>query len=61
MDTLVTPNRAAQVLGTSDRHVRQMLRAGELPGEKQGGRWLIRWNDLVTYLDAHRCHCASAA
>jgi excisionase family DNA binding protein len=48
---LYTPEEAASYLGVSAYTVRSRLNAGELPGCKCGGRWLIRAVDLASYVE----------
>jgi hypothetical protein len=35
--------------------VRARLNAGEIPGRKCGGRWLIRAIDLASYVEPNNC------
>lgn len=37
----MTTTEAAEVLGVTDRRVRQQLERGDLPGSKTGGRWMV--------------------
>jgi excisionase family DNA binding protein len=40
-----TPKEAGRILGITDERIRQMLEAGELEGEKRGGRWHVyQWS-----------------
>jgi excisionase family DNA binding protein len=36
-----TPLEAGRVLGVSDERIRQLVEAGEIEGEKRGGRWRV--------------------
>lgn len=36
-----TPIEAGRVLGVSDERIRQLIDAGEIAGEKRGGRWRV--------------------
>jgi excisionase family DNA binding protein len=36
-----TPLEAGRVLGVSDERIRQLIDAGEIEGEKRGGRWRV--------------------
>jgi excisionase family DNA binding protein len=36
-----TPLEAGRVLGVSDERIRQLVEAGEIEGEKRGGRWHV--------------------
>jgi excisionase family DNA binding protein len=36
-----TPIEAGRVLGVSDERIRQLIDAGEIEGEKRGGRWRV--------------------
>lgn len=46
----VSVSTAATIIGCTDGRVRQLLRSGELPGEKLGERlWLIRRKDAEKY------------
>jgi excisionase family DNA binding protein len=36
-----TPIQAGRVLGVSDERIRQLIDAGEIEGEKRGGRWHV--------------------
>jgi excisionase family DNA binding protein len=36
-----TPLEAGRVLGVSDERIRQLVEAGEIAGEKRGGRWHV--------------------
>jgi len=44
MDLSLT--EAARLLGKSDRQIRYLIRGGELPARKEGGRWILRREDL---------------
>lgn len=48
---LYTPEEVASYLGVSACTVRACLNAGELPGRKCGGQWLIRAIDLASYVE----------
>ena len=41
MDRSLTVPEAAELLGYHVDHVRRLLKAGKLEGERVGGRWLI--------------------
>jgi len=43
---LISPREAAQILGCSERTVRDRLKRGALRGFKQGHRWRIRRRDV---------------
>jgi excisionase family DNA binding protein len=40
-DGLLSTSAAANILGVCDRRVRMLAAAGELPGHRDGGRWLF--------------------
>jgi excisionase family DNA binding protein len=40
-DATYSPVEAGRVLGVSDERVRQLIEAGEIEGEKRGGRWHV--------------------
>ena len=44
--TLTTTTEAAARLGITPRHVRHLIKTGQLPATKQGRDWLIDENDL---------------
>ena len=44
-DETYSPKEAGRILGITDERIRQMLEAGELEGEKRGGRWHVyQWS-----------------
>ncbi|MBT2538685.1 helix-turn-helix domain-containing protein [Arthrobacter sp. ISL-69] len=45
-----TPAQAAQLLGCSERRVRQLLAAGRLNGQMVAGRWLVDPASVEDYL-----------
>ena len=50
-----TPGQAARILQLTDRHVRHMLEAGELEGEKaENGRWRIPQREVHRLLEERR-------
>jgi len=44
--TTITTTEAAARLGITPRHVRHLIKTGQLPATKQGRDWLIDENDL---------------
>ncbi len=48
-DTLLTTAEAADRLGVSPRRVRQLVRSGELTGEKRGRDLFLRATDVAAY------------
>jgi excisionase family DNA binding protein len=50
MDKLLTPERAAEILGVKLRTMREWLRTGRIKGVKAGALWRIRENDLEAFL-----------
>jgi excisionase family DNA binding protein len=53
-DEMITPEEASVLLDVSPSRVRQLLRSGELPGRRVGGRWLIDCSDVVAYAGTPR-------
>jgi excisionase family DNA binding protein len=45
----LTTREAGEVLGITDRAVRQAIKEGRLAAESIGGRWLIKTEDVTTY------------
>jgi excisionase family DNA binding protein len=51
---LYTRKEVADVLGTTERHVRRMIEAHTLPVTKIGGKVRIHKDDLAAYIKAQR-------
>lgn len=45
-DTYVSPNEAAAILGTDPKNIRRMIRSGKLPAHREGGRWVLKRQDV---------------
>lgn len=46
-DDLVTPAEAAAYLGTDPKNIRRKIRNGTIRAYREGGRWVIRRDDLI--------------
>lgn len=42
----ISPAEAAELLGISDRRIRQLLNSGQLQGQRIGGRWVVSRADI---------------
>lgn len=42
---------AADILGYSDRYVRELASTGRIPGDFRGGRWVFSRDDVEVYRD----------
>ena len=42
MGSTITSGVAAKVLGIAERHVRRLLRSGDVAGRRCGSRWLLQ-------------------
>lgn len=49
MNNLTDTKTAANRIGIDERHVRRLLEAGQLKGEKIGSRWLVLLDSLADY------------
>lgn len=45
----MSPVEAALVIGVDERHVRALLAAGKIEGEKIGSRWIVLRSSVETY------------
>lgn len=52
LNQLLTPQQAADLLGVSDRRVRQLCVTGDLAAQRIGGRWQINRQDARDYKTA---------
>lgn len=50
MEDLLTAQEAAELLGTNDSRVRQLIRAKRIPAVKKGREWIIHRPSLAKYL-----------
>jgi excisionase family DNA binding protein len=48
---LATPQEIADYLGVTVETVQRMLRRGDVPGTKLGGRWYVHLGHLAAQLD----------
>jgi excisionase family DNA binding protein len=48
-DMEMSTEKAAELLRLTDSRVRQLLRAGVLPGRKVGRRWVVKRSDVLAY------------
>ena len=55
---LLTRDEVAQVLATSDRHVRRLIEDGRLPSVRLGGKVRIHTRQLDEFVD-QLCHASS--
>lgn len=51
MDTILNIEEVAEFLRVSDRTVRRLLAADELPAFKVGGAWRFRREDLTAWIE----------
>lgn len=54
MSTLLTTSHVAELLGVSERHVRNLIAAGDLKACRFGRSVRIHPDDLAAYIDAAR-------
>jgi excisionase family DNA binding protein len=47
----MSPKQAGEMLNRTDSRVRQLLRRGDLPGRRDGRRWVVRRADVEAYRD----------
>lgn len=47
----LTVREVAQYLNRSETTIYNMLNQGEIPGIKLGGKWIVRKEDLDSFLD----------
>ena len=47
----LTVREVAQYLNRSETTIYNMLNQGEIPGIKLGGKWIVRKQDLDSFLD----------
>jgi excisionase family DNA binding protein len=47
METLLSVKEAAGKLGLSERHLRLLLKMGEVKGKKLGGTWVVLSLDYI--------------
>ena len=47
----LTVREVAQYLNRSETTIYNMLNEGEIPGIKLGGKWIVRKQDLDSFLD----------
>ena len=52
IEQIYTVEKAAELLGLSDRIIRELANGGELKGYKKNGRWFFLHSDLVAYIKA---------
>ena len=45
----LTTKEAADITGYTDRHIRQSLNNGNIPGRKKGKMWFVRMDDAIAY------------
>lgn len=62
----LTPDEASQALGGAakgweGKKVRRYIRSGELKAQKDGGRWIIKEEQLATFRDYLATKAAAAA
>jgi excisionase family DNA binding protein len=50
---LISPNEAAELLGTHPASVRRWLIAGTLPGFQVGTRWRVSKADVLAFIKPH--------
>ncbi len=50
MEKLLSPEQVAEILGVSQKMVRDWLRAGRIKGVKLGRIWRVREQDLEAFL-----------
>lgn len=50
MEKLLSPEEVAEVLGVSQKMVRDWLRAGRIKGLKLGRIWRVRESDLEAFI-----------
>jgi len=50
IDQIYTVEKAAELLGLSDRIIRELANSEELKGYKKNGRWFFLHSDLVAYI-----------
>jgi len=50
--TLINTASAARVAGRSERRIRQLAKAGDLPADKTAHGWMFRREDVIAYRDA---------
>jgi len=51
MDTILNIEEVAEFLRVSDRTVRRLLAANEIPAFKVGGTWRFRQEDLTAWIE----------
>lgn len=51
-EPLINADEAAKILGIHEKTVRQMARAGELPGMKLGREWKFRASALDRWINS---------
>ena len=51
---LMTPEEAADVLGTTERHIWRLIRQGELPKVKIGDKVRVHKDDVAAYVEQQR-------
>ena len=49
-ENIYTVEKAAELLGLSDKVIRQLAAAGELMGYKKNGRWFFLHSDIINYI-----------
>jgi len=49
-ENIYTVEKAAELLGLSDRVIRELAAAGELKGYKKNGRWFFLHSDILDYI-----------
>ena len=50
MEKLLSPEQVAEILGVSQKMVRDWLRAGRIKGVKLGRIWRVRESDLEAFI-----------
>jgi len=50
MEKLLSPEQVAEILGVSQKMVRDWLRAGRIKGLKLGRIWRVRQSDLEAFI-----------
>jgi excisionase family DNA binding protein len=51
---LLTREEVADVLGTTERHIREMIQRGDIPMTKVGPKVRIHKDDVDAYIEAQR-------